>query len=177
MKFSTTKLPGVLLIEPKAFEDSRGYFMETYQKELFAKNGIPQEFVQDNHSYSAKGVLRGLHFQNPPFEQAKLVRVVDGEVFDVVVDIRPGSKTFGQWEGHVLSAENRKMLYIPKGFAHGFQTLCDDTELFYLMGNYYDPGSAHGIRWNDPLLAIDWPIALPVMSEKDQMLPLFQELK
>ena len=177
MRFIATKIPGVILIEPQVFGDARGFFVETFRKDLFAKNGIPVEFVQDNHSRSAKGVLRGLHYQAAPNEQAKLVRVVRGEAFDAVVDIRPGSKTFGRWEGHVLSAENKKMLFVPAGFAHGFLALKEDTEFVYKVSSVYSPQAERGILWNDPSIGIDWPkTGSPyILSEKDKKYPILKE--
>lgn len=174
-QFEETKLPGVLLIQPQVFEDSRGYFMETYKKDQFAEHGIDTEFVQDNESSSAKGVLRGLHFQKT-HTQGKLVRVTHGEVFDVAVDVRPGSKTFGQWIGVVLSSEKKNMIWIPAGFAHGFLVLSDTAEFVYKCTDIYDPGEEGGIPWNDPSIAIDWP-ALDCeyrISEKDNRHPGFK---
>ena len=170
MKFIQTSLPGVVLIQPAAFEDPRGFFFESYRKDIFARNGIPTEFVQENHSRSARGVLRGLHYQTGPKAQAKLMRVVKGEAFDVVVDIRKSSKTFGKYICTTLNAENKTMVYVPAGFAHGFCALEDGTELIYKTSNYYSPESEHGILWNDPLIGIPWPkLDIPyVLSEKDQ---------
>lgn len=173
MIFTKTDIPDVVIIEPKVFPDSRGVFFESYHKELFAARGITDDFVQDNLSASAKGVLRGLHYQAEPKAQAKLIRVLRGSVFDVAVDIRKGSPTFGKHVSLTLSAENRKMLYIPKGFAHGFLVLEDGTEFFYKVSDYYSPGHERGILWNDPLLAISWP-RLDVdyiLSEKDRKYP------
>ena len=165
------------MIEPQAFEDGRGFFMETYRRDLFEKNGISAHFVQDNHSRSAKGVLRGLHYQVAPKQQAKLVRVARGEVFDAVVDIRPGSKTFGRWEGHVLSGQNKKMLFVPVGFAHGFLSLEDDTEILYKVSEAYSPSHERGILWNDPAIGIQWPkLDRPyLLSEKDRKFPALEE--
>lgn len=154
--FIKTSIPGVLVIEPTVFGDARGYFMETYQNEEFAAAGIPGPFVQDNQSASTKGVLRGLHFQKE-HTQAKLVRVVSGEVFDVAVDCRPKSPTFGKWEGVVLSAENKKQLYIPEGFAHGFLVLSETAEFTYKCTDYYTPSAEGGVKWNDPDVGIVWP--------------------
>ena len=154
--FVPTEIEGVFIIEPSVFGDARGYFMETYQQEEFAAAGIPGPFVQDNQSKSTKGVLRGLHFQKE-HTQGKLVRVVSGEVFDVAVDCRPKSKTFGKWVGVVLSAENKKQFYIPQGFAHGFLVLSDEAEFTYKCTDYYDPTSEGGIRWDDPDIGIQWP--------------------
>ena len=149
MKFTRTALEGVLIIEPQVFEDGRGFFFETYRKEEFAKNGIAEEFVQDNHSRSAKGALRGLHYQVSPFAQAKLVRVTRGKAFDVVVDIREGSKTFGRYVSETLTAENKKMLYVPSGLAHGFLSLEDNTEFLYKVSKPYSPAHERGILWNE----------------------------
>ncbi|HPN96531.1 MAG TPA: dTDP-4-dehydrorhamnose 3,5-epimerase [Candidatus Moranbacteria bacterium] len=176
MEFVKTKIEGVYLVKPKVFGDSRGFFMENYSKKIFAENGISQEFVQDNHSMSAsKGVLRGLHFQKPPLAQAKLIRVTKGAIYDVIVDIRKNSKTFGQWEGHHLSAKNFDMLYVPQGFAHGFMTLEDNTEVQYKCDNFYSPQSEGGIIWNDLTLNISWPIKEPILSEKDKTHPQFND--
>ena len=167
--FEKTKLPGVIIIQPQVFGDSRGYFMETYKKELFAEAGIDKEFVQDNESSSAKGVLRGLHFQKN-HTQGKLVRVTHGEVFDVAVDVRPGSETYGQWVGVTLSSEKKNMFYIPEGFAHGFLVLSDTAEFVYKCTDIYDPASEGGVPWNDPTIAVDWPkLDAPYKtSEKDE---------
>lgn len=154
--FEKTKIPGVVIIQPQVFGDNRGYFMETYKKEQFEAAGIKDEFVQDNESSSTKGVLRGLHFQKNR-TQGKLVRVTQGEVFDVAVDVRPGSATFGQWVGAVLSSEKKNMLFIPEGFAHGFLVLSDTAEFVYKCTAVYDPTSEGGIPWNDPTIAIEWP--------------------
>jgi dTDP-4-dehydrorhamnose 3,5-epimerase len=179
LKFTQTDIPGVLLIEPQVFEDARGFFLESYRKDEFAKNGITAEFVQDNHSLSKRGALRGLHFQTAPKEQAKLVRVVRGEVFDVAVDIRPGSKTFGKHVALLLSAANRKMLFVPAGFAHGYLTLSAEAEFQYKVTELYSPAHERGLRWDDPALGIAWPDAgAPVfLSEKDKKFPGLKELK
>ena len=153
----TTTIEGLKVITPTVFGDERGYFMETYNYNDFKEAGIDMEFVQDNQSASKKGVLRGLHFQKE-FPQDKLVRVIRGEVFDVVVDIRPGSKTYGQWFGVRLSEENKKMFFIPKNFAHGFLVLSDYAEFVYKCTDFYHPGDEGGIMWNDPDIGIDWPI-------------------
>lgn len=155
-EFIPTKLPGVVIIQPQVFGDSRGYFMETYKKELFAAAGIDKEFVQDNESSSTKGVLRGLHFQKN-HTQGKLVRVTEGEVFDVAVDVRPGSPTYGQWVGVTLSAAPKNMFYIPEGFAHGFLVLSDHASFVYKCTDVYDPSSDGGIPWNDPDIGVEWP--------------------
>lgn len=177
MQFIRTKLEGVWLIKPQVFQDERGFFLESYSQKEFKKQGIDVDFVQDNHSKSVKkGVLRGLHFQNPPYTQAKLVRAVKGSVFDVIVDLRKSSPTFGQWEGFTLSAENFDMLFIPKGFAHGFCTLEDNTEFLYKTDEFYAPESEGGIIWNDPDLKIDWPIKDPILKERDKKWPRFKDL-
>lgn len=175
MEFKELHLPGLILIEPKVFNDERGFFLERYVKREFAANGINVDFVQDNHSQSSQGVLRGLHFQIPPHSQDKLVWVTSGEVYDVAVDLRVSSPTFGQAEGVVLSAENKKMLFIPKGFAHGFQVLSDMADVLYKISDYYYPEFDNGILWNDPNLKIDWPIKEAIVSEKDQKHPLLKD--
>lgn len=176
-EFEKTQLPDVILVKPKIFGDARGFFMETYKKTEFAKNGIDIEFVQDNHSKSTKGVLRGLHYQKEPKAQAKLVRCPYGKVFDVAVDIRKNSPYFGKWTGAILSSENKHMLYIPEGFAHGFVVLSDEAELFYKASNEYSPENDRGIKWNDPDINIDWGIDFkPLVSEKDDRQPLLKEI-
>ncbi len=157
MKATKTSIPDVLLLEPTVFEDKRGRFFESYSKRVFADLGITGDFVQDNQSRSVKGTLRGLHYQLPPHAQSKLVRVVTGRIFDVAVDIRRGSKTFGHWVGEYLDAEKGTMLYIPAGFAHGFTALEEGTEVFYKVTDFYSPAHERGILWNDPDLAIAWP--------------------
>ncbi|ANK12046.1 dTDP-4-dehydrorhamnose 3,5-epimerase [Erythrobacter neustonensis] len=168
MNIIETTLSGVLIIEPRVFGDARGFFMETWNAEAFANAGLNLNFVQDNHSRSQKGVLRGLHFQNPG-PQGKLVRVARGAVFDVAVDLRGSSPTFGQWVGVELSAANKRMLWVPEGFAHGFLTLEDDTDFLYKCTAPYAPQSEHTLAWGDPAVGIDWPlIGLdPLISEKD----------
>jgi len=159
MKVIETKIPGLLIIEPRVFGDERGFFFESYNEKVFNEaTGVSPRFVQDNHSKSVKGVLRGLHYQLPPKAQGKLVRVVQGEVFDVAVDIRKGSPTYGQWVGEVLSAENKKQLWIPPGFAHGFLTLSDTAEFLYKTTDYWSPEHERAILWNDATLKIDWPL-------------------
>jgi dTDP-4-dehydrorhamnose 3,5-epimerase len=176
MEFLKTKLAGVFYIKPKIFKDNRGFFLESYSKKVFEEQGITDLFVQDNHSMSVKkGVVRGLHFQLPPHTQAKLIRVTHGMVLDVVVDMRKNSSTFGHWDSFVLSAENFSMVYIPRGFAHGFCTLEENTEFVYKNDNYYQPDSESGIRWNDPTLGIPWPVNDPIMSDKDALLPFFKD--
>ena len=174
--FEKTKLPGVIVIQPRVFGDDRGYFMETYKKTDFAAAGIDWEFVQDNESSSTRGVLRGLHFQKE-HTQGKLVRVTRGEVFDVAVDVRPGSATFGQWVGVTLSAEKKNMFYIPEGFAHGFLVLSDAAEFVYKCTDVYDPASEGGVPWNDATIAVDWPkLDVPFrISEKDEKHAAFKE--
>lgn len=170
-RFQRLEIPEVVLIEPRVFWDERGFFMETYKLSDFAAFGINEKFVQDNHSRSIRGVLRGLHYQNPPKAQGKLVRVLAGEIFDVAVDIRKGSPTYGKWVGIKLSAENKRMLYIPPGFAHGFCVLSDVAEVLYKTTAEYDPSCEAGIIWNDPDIGIDWPIKTPIISPKDASWP------
>lgn len=173
-----TPIQGPLLIDLKVFGDARGFFMETYRKDVFARLGIADDFVQDNHSSSSRGVLRGLHYQRRQ-QQAKLVRVLRGRVVDVAVDIRPGSPTFGRHVAVELSEENRRILYVPKGFAHGFHVLSDTAEFAYQCSDYYAPAEERGIAWNDPALAIDWrlaPGALPTLSEKDTRHPPLRDI-
>jgi len=165
--FKRLDIPGLVLIQPQVFEDGRGFFMETYKIPDFAAAAIDANFVQENHSRSAGGVLRGLHYQNPPFAQGKLLRVIKGEIFDVAVDIRKGSPTWGKWLGIILSEQNKNMLYIPAGFAHGFCVLSDIAEVIYKTTNLYSPESEAGIIWNDPDLNIKWPVKDPILSEKD----------
>lgn len=169
MKISKTAIAGPLIIEPQVFGDERGFFMETWNAEAFARAGLDLTFVQDNHSRSQRGVLRGLHFQNPG-PQGKLVRVSSGAVFDVAVDLRRSSSTFGQWVGIELSAENRRMFWIPEGFAHGFLTLADNTDFLYKCTAPYAPQSEHTLAWDDPALGIGWPLdgLAPIISEKDR---------
>ncbi len=167
--FTPTKIPEVVLIQPKLFKDARGFFMETYQKELFSQAGIPEDFVQDNHSSSKKYALRGLHYQ-VTHTQGKLLRVIIGEIFDVAVDLRKNSPTYGKWVGAYLSDKNYEQIWIPPGFAHGFFVLSDRADVVYKTTDYYDASGERTIRWDDPTLAIDWPIpqdVLPVISEKD----------
>ena len=168
MKVSNTKLQGCLIIEPRVFGDERGFFLETFQADRYTREaGIDLPFVQDNHSRSAVGVLRGLHFQKTK-PQGKLVRVVRGEVYDVAVDIRKGSATFGEWEGLILSEDNKKQFWVPPGFAHGFVVLSDTADFEYKCTDYYDPSDEGSILWSDPDLDIPWPIANPVLSAKDE---------
>ena len=177
--FIKTEIDGVFIIEPTAFGDDRGYFMETYQYNDFAAAGIDVKFVQDNQSMSKKGVLRGLHFQKE-FPQSKLVRVIKGEVFDVAVDLREGSPTYGKYIGALLSSENRRQFFIPKNFAHGFLVLSDEAEFVYKVDDFYHPNDEGGLMWNDPDIAIEWPIEEGmeiILSEKDKVNPLFRDFK
>lgn len=178
MNFIKSQIEGIVTIEPQVFEDDRGFFMETYSKKVFADNGINVEFVQDNHSHSSQGVLRGLHFQKPPFAQDKLIRVTQGEVVDIAVDIRPNSPTFGKWEAAHLSAENKKMFFIPKGFAHGFYVISETVDFLYKCSNFYNKESESGILWNDPELNISWfTDGNPILSEKDKLWPTLAQAK
>ena len=177
--FIKTSIEGVIIVEPTAFGDSRGYFMETYQKEDFIKGGITVDFVQDNQSMSTKGVLRGLHFQKQ-YSQSKLVRCIRGEVFDVAVDLREGSPTFGKWEGVILSAENKRQFFIPKNFAHGFLVLSDEAEFVYKVDDFYHPNDEGGLMWNDPDIGVEWPITDGMeikLSDKDKLHPPFKDFK
>jgi dTDP-4-dehydrorhamnose 3,5-epimerase len=175
MEIIKTPLEGLLIIKPDVFEDERGYFFESYNYDKFLNAGLDLKFLQDNESKSKKGVLRGLHFQAPPFAQGKLVRVMRGSVLDVAVDIRKDSPTYGKWESIVLSGQNKWMYWIPAGFAHGFVTLEDDTIFFYKCTNPYNKASEGSVRWNDALLNINWGIADPLISDKDKIAPGFNE--
>jgi dTDP-4-dehydrorhamnose 3,5-epimerase len=170
MQIETTGLPGVLILRPRVFEDARGFFLESYNQETLRSHGIDTLFVQDNHSNSARDTLRGLHFQLPPADQVKLVRVVRGTIWDVAVDIRTGSPTFGRWVGVELSAENFRQLYIPSGFAHGFSVLTEEAEVLYKASHVYSPAHERGIIWNEADLQIAWPVAAPLLSERDSRL-------
>lgn len=175
--FTSTEIEGVVIVEPKCYGDSRGYFLETYQEKAFCEAGLTYKFVQDNQSSSRKGVLRGLHFQKT-FPQAKLVRVLSGEVFDVAVDLRGGSPTYGKWVGVLLSAENHKQLMIPRGFAHGFLVVSDYAEFAYKCDEFYHPEDEGGIIWNDPDVNIAWPeVGEIVLSEKDKKNPTLAQSK
>ena len=170
MIFKPTRLAEVVLIEPKVFEDPRGFFMETWEARKFAAGGIPAQFVQDNHSSSSQWVLRGLHYQLR-HTQGKLVRVTQGEVFDVAVDVRRSSPTYGQWVGEYLSAANRRMLWVPPGFAHGFLVMSEKVEFLYKCTDFYDPGSERTLLWNDPTIGVQWPMpagVTPIISDKDR---------
>jgi dTDP-4-dehydrorhamnose 3,5-epimerase len=177
MKIFETKIPGLLIVEPRVFADERGYFFESYSQKSFATRQIDTVFVQDNESKSVKGVIRGLHYQLGPFSQTKLVRVIVGVVYDVAVDLRKGSPTFGQWVGVELSAENKLQFYIPQGFAHGFSVLSETAIFAYKCDNLYNPQAERGILFNDPALGIDWKVAPDeaIISGKDLKNPLFAE--
>jgi dTDP-4-dehydrorhamnose 3,5-epimerase len=175
MHFQHTSLTGLIEITPRIFHDERGFFFESFQQNLFVNQGIPATFVQDNQSFSRKGVIRGLHFQKEPFAQGKLVRVITGKVLDVVVDLRTNSPTFGQHAKFILDSRLGNMVYIPEGFAHGFAAL-EDAIFVYKCTNVYHKSSESGILWNDPQLHIDWEVTDPVVSEKDQALPPFQSM-
>ncbi len=169
MKVTETKLPGVVVVEPKVFGDERGFFMETWNQARYEEAGLPGRFVQDNLSFSAKGVLRGLHFQNPD-QQGKLVQVLEGEVFDVAVDIRVDSPTFGEWEGVTLSSENKRQFYVPEGFAHGFLVTGESALFSYKCTARYNPEAEGFVLWNDPQIGIEWPVeGTPTLSEKDRI--------
>lgn len=174
MKVLETTLPGVVRIQPDLHRDARGFFLESFHAKKFAMKGIPQLYVQDNHSRSAKGVLRGLHFQKR-HPQGKLVRVLAGSIFDVAVDIRSGSPTFGRWYGQILNSSEPEFLYIPEGFAHGFLSLEDGTEIFYKCTDFYDGADEGGILWNDPGIAISWPGVPETLSPKDAAFPLLRD--
>lgn len=177
-QFTETGFPGLILFEPSVFEDSRGYFFESYNAGLFGSQGLQQHWVQDNQSSSTAGVIRGLHYQLTPHAQTKLVRVLRGKILDVAVDLRKGSPTFGRHYAKVLSAKNRRQLYIPKGFAHGFSVLSDKAEVLYKCDAFYDRSSEAGIRFDDPALGIDWRVSqdAAIVSEKDRALPLLADV-
>jgi dTDP-4-dehydrorhamnose 3,5-epimerase len=175
VRFVQTDLPGVLVIEPDVHQDPRGFFLETYHAAKYRAGGIEAPFVQDNHSRSIRGTLRGLHLQ-PGRPQGKLIRVVEGEIFDVAVDVRRRSPTFGRWVAVTLSAENFKQCYVPPGFAHGFCVLSQDAQVEYKCTDLYEPASEIGVAWNDPVLAISWPIAQPLLSDRDRRNPTLAEL-
>lgn len=176
MPFSFTQLniPGVILVEPRVFGDSRGFFLELYKSSSFASM-IPVNFVQLNHSQSSRNVLRGLHYQKKPAAQAKLVSVIRGEIFDVAVDIRRGSPTYKQWVGAKLSADNHHLLYVPQGFAHGFCVLSDMVDVMYFTSAEYSLDHERGILWNDPEIGVEWPIAAPIVSSRDEELPILKD--
>lgn len=176
MKVIQTIFDGVFVLEPTVYKDERGFFMESYNEQTFRKLGFDIQFVQDNHSLSVKaGTIRGLHYQLHPKAQTKLVRVTRGAIYDVIVDIRKGSPTFGKWQAFILSADNKRQLLVPKGFAHGFCTLVENTEVQYKVDEYYSLEHDRGILWNDPALGIDWPVTDPILSEKDANLPLLAD--
>lgn len=179
MPFIPTAIPEVKLFEPKVWEDERGYFFESYNRKILLEAGITNNFVQDNQALSSRGVLRGLHYQLPPYGQAKLVRVLEGEVLDVAVDIREGSPTYGQYVSAVLSARNKRQLFVPKGFAHGYLVLSETAVFFYKCDNYYHPEAEAGVRFDDPTIHIDWPMAPEnlILSEKDHRQPLLGQHK
>ena len=174
-QFKNLELPGLILVEAEAFEDPRGAFMETYKRSDFEAGGIPKAFVQDNYSHSVRGVLRGLHYQEHPMAQGKLIGVVHGKIFDVAVDIRPDSSTYKRWTGVVLSGEDHRMLYVAEGFAHGFCVLSDVADVVYKVTAEYSPQFEAGIRWNDAQIGIRWPIADPILSGRDAALPPLEE--
>ena len=170
--FTKSKIPNVVLIEPRLFPDDRGYFFESFKESEFASNGITTKFVQDNFSHSVKGVLRGLHYQKNPKAQAKLVTALRGEIFDVAVDIRKNSSTYGKWVGEVLSQKNHKSLYIPEGFAHGFCVVSETADVLYKVNNEYSPEHGAGIKWNDSEINISWPTNTPISQKDSKLLPL-----
>lgn len=175
MKVTKTDLPGVLIVEPRVFQDVRGFFLETYHADRYEDAGVRGPFVQDNHSRSLKGTVRGLHLQvRRP--QAKLMRAVSGSMLDVAVDVRVGSANFGQWTSALLSGDNFKQLYVPPGFAHGFAVLSDVVDVEYKCSDYYDPADELTVRWNDPAIGIEWPLAEPTLSDRDRSAPLLAEL-
>lgn len=176
MEFTKTIFDDAWHIKPKMHRDARGFFVETYARKIFESHGIKADFIQDNHSLSVTpGVLRGLHFQRPPYTQSKLVRVIRGAIFDAIVDLRKNSSTFGKWQGFTLTDEDGAMLFVPKGFAHGFCTTVPNTEVLYKVDEYYAPDHDGGIRWNDPDVGVNWPIQTPILSEKDKLLPYVKE--
>jgi len=175
--FTNLEISGLVLVEPRVFPDERGFFLESYKESEFMQGGIPCRFVQDNHSLSTKNVLRGLHFQRQPRAQGKLVRIIQGKVWDVVVDLRKGSPTYLRWLGIEISEENNRMLFIPPGFAHGFVALSESAHLLYKCTEEYDPVLDAGIRWNDPDVGVKWPVRNPIVSDKDKSLPFLRELE
>jgi len=179
MNIIKTEFSGLMIIEPKIFGDARGYFFESYNEKIMADAGIQTVFRQDNHSFSKYGVIRGLHFQRNPYSQTKMIRVLDGTIYDVTLDLRKGSPTFGKWFGMELSAENKWQLYIPQGFAHGFSVLSEQTTILYKCDNFYNPQSEGGVLYNDPALGIDWKVdaAKATVSEKDKILPTFDQVE
>ena len=174
-EFKKLEIPDIILVKPRIFGDDRGYFLETYKSSDFAANGIAENFVQDNYSKSSKGVIRGLHYQKDPMAQGKLVKCISGIIFDVAVDIRKSSATYGKWVGEVLDDTEQKMLYIPPGFAHGFLVLSQTAQVMYKVTKLYSPEHDRGIIWNDPDIAVDWQISSPLLSTKDAVLPRFKD--
>ena len=174
-QFQKLEIPEVILIEPQQWKDTRGFFLESYKRSAFSNNNIPQTFVQDNFVFSVQGVLRGLHYQKHPKSQGKLIVPLKGQIFDVAVDIRQGSPTYGKWVGKVLSADNLCMFYIPPGFAHGYCVLSEEAYVLYKVTEEYAPEFDRGIMWNDPKIGIQWPITEPILSSKDTQLPSFKE--
>jgi dTDP-4-dehydrorhamnose 3,5-epimerase len=174
-QFKQLHIPEIVLIEPRRFGDDRGFFAELYKRSEFAAHGISHSFVQDNRSFSLRGVLRGLHYQEPPRAQGKLIMALTGEIFDVAVDIRQGSPTYGRWVGVTLSADNMRMLYVPMGFAHGFCVLSPGADVLYKVTEEYAPDLDQGIAWNDPEIGIEWPISQPILSPRDAQLPLLRD--
>jgi dTDP-4-dehydrorhamnose 3,5-epimerase len=175
-RFKQLEISDVVLVEPDTYGDDRGFFRETFKRSAFVEGGLDRQFVQANFSKSRKGVIRGLHFQREPAAVGKLVGVARGSIFDVAVDIRPGSATFGRWVGEELSDEDGRMLFVPEGFAHGFCALDEDTLVTYLMTGEFSPEHDGGVRWNDPAIGVEWPVADPILSPKDQELPYLNEI-
>lgn len=175
MKIINTALEGVLIIDPSVFSDNRGFFMETYNRDRYKAEGIAAEFVQDNFSFSVQGTLRGLHYQYP-HPQAKLVQVMDGEIYDIAVDIRHGSSTFGQWAGVRLSGEDKRQFFIPEGFAHGFEVLSKTAMFSYKCSEFYSPECEKGIIWNDPDIGVEWSMTEPILSDRDKKLPFLKDI-
>jgi len=176
MLIKERRIKGIFEIQLKPYEDRRGFFMRVYDTQLFEEYKIDRNWVQENHSLSVeKGVIRGMHFQFPPHSEAKLIRIINGKIYDVFIDLRKGSPTFGQWDSITLSADNKKMIYIPRGFAHGFCTLTENCEILYKMDNYYAPNSEGNIKWNDADIGINWPVSDPIISEKDFKAKSFRE--
>ncbi len=173
--FKRLSIPEVILVEPKVFPDERGFFLESFKESTFQENGITTKFVQDNYSHSIKGVLRGLHYQKNPKAQAKLVTAIRGEIFDVAVDIRKDSPTYGKWVGEILSEQNHKSLYVPEGFAHGFLCLSDEADVVYKVNEEYSAENDRGMLWNDPSVGVKWPAENPIISEKDKLQPLLEK--
>ena len=175
-RFKKLSIPDIILVEPKSFSDDRGFFLESFKISEFTENGINTKFVQDNISHSVSNVVRGLHFQKNPKAQTKLVTAVKGEIFDVAVDIRKNSPTYGKWVSEILSEDNHNLLFVPEGFAHGFCVLSKEADVYYKVSNEYSPKDEGGIIWNDSSLNIEWPISKPIVSSSDSQLPLFDNL-